>query len=90
MSKRIDGFLSRKAQTVWPAALVICYETLEDRQDGGRDGLPQIGAIIVQRWELERPATEDRQALEPVGLGDSFHAAKQSLEALIRSTKARA
>lgn len=82
MSKRIDGFLSRKAQAVWPAAVVICYEDLIVNR-------PSIGAVRVQRWEIERPATDDRQALEPIGLGDSFHAAKQSLEALIRSTKKR-
>lgn len=63
--KRVDGFLSRKAQAVWPCALVYCDEQT-----------PQV-------WMLVRPTVED------VGLGASFHDAKQALDAIMNAAKAR-
>jgi hypothetical protein len=61
----IDGFLSRKAQAVFPDALVV------KRMDGS-----------TESWLLQRKAQPD------LGLGDSFHNARQALYALLKAERA--
>lgn len=70
--REVDGYLSRKAQTTWPGALVSKIETGNG-----------------EAWELERPATTDRAALEAVRLGTTFGAARQAIDALIAAELAR-
>ena len=61
---RVDGYLSNRAQRIWPAALVF-------ELTGGA-------------WVLRRPDQQD------LGLGDSYSAAKQAIDAMLRAERAKA
>lgn len=78
--KRVDPFLSRKAQAVWPTALVLCEETGERVGPGDR--------LVSERWTIER-RKEGGQDLETLDLGPSFRDARQALDALLAATRAR-
>jgi hypothetical protein len=63
---RVDGYLSRLAQKMFPGALVYCDES---------------GPVEV--WSLRWGGKE------PLGLGNCFSAAKQSVVAMIAAEKAK-
>ena len=71
---RVDGFLSNKAQQVWPTALVYCEE-----------------ANGKETWKLDKQGGPSPDGFSAqVGLGGSFHDAKQALQAIMKSEREKA
>lgn len=78
--KRVDGFLSRKAQATWPTALVYCEEA------SSVDPVDLVNRFAA--GEPEEEWTMDRKGTATVGLGHSFNDAKQAVEAMAAAERA--
>ncbi len=72
---RVDAYLSRKAQSIWPTALVLCHENT-----------PEEGE---QRWEIDRGVSPEGFSHGRLCLGASFQEAKAALDVTIAAEKAR-
>lgn len=70
---RIDGYLSRKAQNVWPAAVVSAAPLA----DGVENGM-----IVKERFILD-----PHDGTQPVELGATFNDAHTALLALMKSVR---
>jgi hypothetical protein len=72
--RRVNGYLSRKAQGTWPGSLVYTTEAGADESEG-----PETER--KREWILERPG------LELLGLGESFQRAQDALTALLTAER---